>query len=82
MPMIVTLDVMLASRKLKARDLSEPINVSKAPFSLLHSGKVRAVCFSTPATIGVALDCKPGDLLEREFHPDDVDEPAFERDEE
>lgn len=76
MPIIVTLDVMLARRKMKGRDLCARIGISETQLSLLRSGKVRGVRFGTFAKMCAALECKPGDLLDYEFDPADFDEPA------
>jgi len=70
MPVIVTLDVMLARRKMKARDLAERIGMSETNLSLLRSGKVKGVRFETLARLCRALDCRPGDLLDYEPGPD------------
>lgn len=64
MPVIVTLDVMLARRKLKAKDLAQQIGISETNLSLLRSGKVRGVRFETLAKLCAALQCAPGDLLD------------------
>ncbi|MCW5724604.1 MAG: helix-turn-helix transcriptional regulator [Maricaulaceae bacterium] len=61
---IVTLDVMLARRKMKAKDLAAQVGITEANLSLLKSGKVKGVRFDTLAAICAALDCKPGDLLD------------------
>lgn len=61
---IVTLDVMLARRKMKAKDLAAAIGITEANLSLLKSGKVKGVRFDTLARLCEALDCKPGDLLD------------------
>ncbi len=61
---IVRLDVMLALRKMKSRELAEFVGITEANISLLKSGNVKAVRFSTLAAICEALDCQPGDLLE------------------
>jgi len=61
---IVTLDVMLARRKVKAKDLAAAIGITEANLSLLKSGKVKGVRFETLAKLCEALDCKPGDLLD------------------
>lgn len=78
MPIVVTLDVMLARRKMKGRDLCARIGISETQLSLLRSGKVRGVRFATFAKMCAALECKPGDLLDYEFDPADFDEPAAE----
>lgn len=64
MPIIVTLDVMLARRKMRAKDLAASIDISETNLSLLRSGKVKGVRFETLEKLCVALDCKPGDLLD------------------
>ncbi|MBO9508132.1 helix-turn-helix transcriptional regulator [Thalassospira sp. A3_1] len=70
MAIIVRLDVMLALRKMKSKDLANRIGVSEQNLSLLKSGKVRGVRFETLAAICRELDCQPGDLLE--FVADDL----------
>jgi putative transcriptional regulator len=64
MEIVVRLDVMLARRKMRSRDLAERIGISEQNLSLLKSGKVKGVRFDTLAAICAALDCQPGDLLE------------------
>ncbi|HCK19128.1 transcriptional regulator [Thalassospira tepidiphila] len=66
MAIIVRLDVMLATRKMKSKDLAARIGISEQNLSLLKSGKVRGVRFETLAAICKELDCQPGDLLEYE----------------
>ena len=61
---VVRLDVMLALRKMKSRDLAAAIGISEPNLSLLKSGKVKGVRFETLARICAVLDCQPGDLLE------------------
>ena len=69
MAIIVRLDVMLARRKTTARDIAGRIGISEQNLSLLRSGKVRGVRFSTLEAICRELDCQPGDLLEYEPEP-------------
>ncbi|VAV98516.1 Uncharacterized transcriptional regulator YozG, Cro/CI family [hydrothermal vent metagenome] len=64
MPINVTLDVMLARRKAKSKDLADYIGITEANLSLLKSGKVKGVRFETLQKICEFLDCQPGDLLE------------------
>lgn len=66
MAIIVRLDVMLATRKMKSKDLAARIGISEQNLSLLKSGKVRGVRFETLAAICKELDCQPGDILEFE----------------
>ena len=63
MPIVVTLDVMLARRKMRSRELAERVGITEANLSLLKSGKVRGVRFDTLARICTVLQCQPGDLL-------------------
>jgi putative transcriptional regulator len=76
MPVVLTLDVMLARRKMKARDLAARIGMSETQLSLLRTGKVRGVRFSTIAKLCLILECKPGDLLDYEPSPDDMNAPS------
>ncbi len=64
MRIVVTLDVMLARRKMRAKDLAERIGITEANLSLLRTGKVKGVRFETLAKLCDALACKPGDLLD------------------
>lgn len=64
MSIIVNLDVMLAKRKMKSKDLAEIIDITRANLSILKSGKARAIRFSTLEAICKALDCQPSDILE------------------
>ncbi|MBU3890616.1 MULTISPECIES: helix-turn-helix domain-containing protein [Methylosinus] len=68
MAIIVNLDVMLAKRKMRSRDLAQHIGVAETNVSLLKSGKVKGVRFETLDKICRALDCQPGDILE--YRPD------------
>lgn len=61
---VVNLDVVLARRKMRSKDLAERIGITEANLSLLKSGKVKGVRFSTLEKICTALACQPGDLLE------------------
>lgn len=80
MPVIVTLDVMLARRKMRARDLAQQIGLSETQLSLLRTGKVRGVRFDTIAAICAVLDCKPGDLLDYDYAPGDRERPGESQD--
>jgi len=64
MPIVVNLDVMLARRKMRSRELAERVGITEQNISLLKSGKVRGVRFETLDAICAALQCQPGDLLE------------------
>ncbi|MGA8156510.1 MAG: helix-turn-helix transcriptional regulator [Rhodoplanes sp.] len=64
MPIVVNLDVMLARRKMRSKELAERIGITEQNVSLLKSGKVKGVRFDTLARICEVLGCQPGDLLE------------------
>jgi len=66
---IVNLDVMLAKRKMRSKDLAERIDITEANLSLLKSNKVKGVRFETLEKLCAALDCQPGDLLEYRATP-------------
>ncbi len=66
MPIVVRLDVMLAKRKVRSTELAQAIGISETNISLLKSGKVKAIRFSTLEAICRHLDCQPGDILEFE----------------
>ena len=64
MPIVVNLDVMLARRKCKSKELSGHVGITEANISLIRSGKVKGIRFSTLESICEFLECQPGDLLE------------------
>ena len=69
MPIVVTLDVMLAKRKVRSKQLAEEVGITVQNISLLKSGKVKGVRFETLEAICKALDCQPGDILS--YQPDE-----------
>jgi len=64
MPIVVNLDVMLARRKMRSKELAEHIGITEQNVSLLKSGKVKGMRFDTLDRICAVLDCQPGDILE------------------
>ena len=60
----INLDMMLVRRKMTLTELSSRVGVSITNLSLLKTGKVKGLRFSTLASICTALDCQPGDILE------------------
>ena len=69
---VVRLDVMLARRKMRSRELAERIGITEQNLSLLKSGKVKGIRFRTLAKLCAALECRPGDLLDYDFDPADL----------
>lgn len=63
MPIVVTLDVMLAHRKMRSKQLAEHVGITEQNLSLLKSGKVKGIRFETLNKICEALECQPGDLM-------------------
>ena len=66
MAIVVRLDVMLALRKMRSKELAADIGITEANLSLLKSGKVKGIRFATLEAICETLDCQPGDILEYE----------------
>jgi len=72
MSIIVNLDVMLAKRKCRSKELAEAIGLTEANISSLKSGRARAIRFTTLNAICAYLECQPGDILEFRPGPDDT----------
>lgn len=66
MAIVVRLDVMLARRKMQSKELARRIGISEQALSVLKTGRARGIRFETLDRICNALDCAPGDLLDRE----------------
>ena len=64
MAIIITIDVMLAKRKMSVTELADKVGITMANISVLKNGKAKAIRFSTLEAICKALDCQPGDILE------------------
>lgn len=73
MAIVVNLDVMLAHRKMRAKDLAAAIGITAQNLSILKTGKARALRLSTLDAICRELACQPGDLLE--YRGEDVEPP-------
>ena len=72
MPILVQLDIMLARRKVKSKDLAEHVGITEANMSLLKQGKVKGVRFDTLEKICAYLNCQPGEILVFEPESDTV----------
>ncbi|MBU0456112.1 MAG: helix-turn-helix transcriptional regulator [Pseudomonadota bacterium] len=64
MSIIVVLDVMMAKRKIRSKELAHQIGITEQNLSVLKNGGAKAIRFSTLEAICKALDCQPGDILE------------------
>jgi putative transcriptional regulator len=72
MGIVVRLNLVLAKKKVKSKDLAAFVGITEQNLSLLKSGKVRGVRFETLSKICEMLECQPGDILE--FDPSAPDE--------
>lgn len=72
MGIVVRLDLVLARKKVKSKELAAFIGITEQNLSLLKSGKVRGVRFDTLSKICEMLECQPGDILE--FDPTQADD--------
>ena len=70
MAIVINLDVMLARRKVKSKELSEFVGITEQNLSLIKTGKVKGIRLATLDAICRYLECQPGDILE--FRPDDA----------
>jgi putative transcriptional regulator len=70
MSIIVRLDVLLATRKVKSKDLAAAAGITEQNLSLLKQGKVKGIRFATLDAICRYLDCQPGDVLEHIQDPE------------
>lgn len=70
MAIIVRLDLMLAKKKIRSKELAAHIGITEQNLSLLKSGKVRGVRFDTLEKICEMLECQPGDILEYSPEPE------------
>lgn len=69
MPITVSLEALLARRKMSLTELSAAVDITLANLSILKTGKAKAIRFSTLEAICDALQCQPGELLM--FEPSD-----------
>jgi putative transcriptional regulator len=68
MPIIVSLDVVLAKRKMKSVELAKLVGITEQNLSILKTGKAKAIRISTLDAICKHLECQPGDILEYKNH--------------
>lgn len=76
MSIVIRLDVMLARRKVKSKDLAAAVGITEQNLSLLKQGKVKGIRLATLDAICAYLNCQPGDLLEYEPEPAPATEDA------
>ena len=63
MPVIVTLEAVLAARGMTLTELSHAVDITMANLSILKTGKAKPIRFSTLEALCTVLDCQPGDIL-------------------
>ena len=68
MAIVINLDVMLAKRKVKSKDLAGLVGITEQNLSLIKTGKIKGIRLATLEAICRFLDCQPGDILE--YRPD------------
>nr|WP_275664972.1 helix-turn-helix transcriptional regulator [Vibrio sp. Isolate34] len=61
---IFNIDVMLAKRKMRSKELASLIGITEQNLSVLKNGKAKALKLSTLDALCRHLNCQPGDLLE------------------
>ncbi len=64
MTILIRLDVMLARRKMKSKDLAAAIGITETNLSRLKSGKIKGIKLETLDRICDVLECSPGDLID------------------
>jgi len=64
MAIIINLDVVLAQRKIRSKELAEAIGITEQNLSILKTGKAKAIRVVTLNAICQYLNCQPGDVLE------------------
>ena len=64
MAIIINVDVMLAKRKIRSKELAEAIGITEQNLSILKTGKAKAIRLATLDAICRYLQCQPGDVLE------------------
>lgn len=69
----ITLDRLLAERRMSLTELADRVGITVANLSILKTGKARAVRFSTLDALCRELDCQPGDLIAHEPGPMSVE---------
>ena len=70
MTICINLDVMMAKRKMRLKNLAQEVGITEANLSILKIGKAKAVRLSTLDKLCEVLECQPGDILEFEVNND------------
>lgn len=65
MAIVLRIDVLLAERKMKAKDLADAMGLTEAQLSKIRNGHMKGVKFDTLDRLCEILDCEPGDIIQR-----------------
>ena len=65
MSIVIRIDVLLAERKMKAKDLADALGVTDAQLSKIRNGHMKGIKFDTLDRLCNILECEPGDLLKQ-----------------
>jgi putative transcriptional regulator len=63
MKIVITLDQMMAKRKIRLNELAVRVGITEANLSILKTDKAKAIRFSTLEALCRELQCQPGDLI-------------------
>ena len=63
MSIVVNLDKMLVEKKMSSKELAQHVGITEPNISLLKTGRVRGIRFTTLEKICETLKCQPGDIL-------------------
>ena len=63
MGVIVSIDVLLAQRKMSVAEFADAVGITPANVAVLKNGRAKAIRFTTLESICRVLDCQPGDIL-------------------
>ena len=69
MAIVITLDLVMAKRKIRSKALAAEIGITEANLSLMKNGKIKGIKLDTVERLCKALNCQPGDLLCFEEEP-------------
>lgn len=72
MPIRITLDAVLTRRGMTGKQLAQRVGLSETQLSLFRSGKVRGIRFATLSRLCAALECRPGELIDYDLDPADL----------
>jgi putative transcriptional regulator len=61
---VISIDRLLAERRLSVGEFAERIGITPANVAVLKNGRAKAVRFTTLDAICRVLDCQPGDILQ------------------